>query len=66
MIDDLARGQPAHGGADALGRSDGPKRQVVASGASHNIGDHERRQGAEDPGADAVEHLDADQPDAVV
>ena len=56
MIDDLAGGQPAHGGADALGRGDGPKRQVVASRASHNIGDHKRRQRTENPGADAVEH----------
>jgi hypothetical protein len=29
--------------------------QVMAPGAAHDIGDHQGRQGAEDPGADAVE-----------
>ena len=66
MIDDLAGGQPAQRGADPLHRGDGALGQVVAAGAAHDIGDHQGRERAENPGADAIEHLDADQPEAVV
>ena len=34
--------------------------------ASHDIGDHKRRESAENPGSHAVEHLDTDQPEAVI
>jgi hypothetical protein len=40
--------------------------QVVAPGAAHDISDRQGRESAEDAGADAVEHLDADQPEAVI
>jgi hypothetical protein len=40
MIDDLASSQPTQRGADALHRCDGTLGKVVATGASHDIGDH--------------------------
>src|SRR5271170_3261874 len=66
VIDDLAGSQSAQRGADPLGRGDGALGQVVASGTPHDIGDHQRREGAENSRADTIEHLDADQPEAVV
>jgi len=66
MIDDLAGSQPAQRSADPLDRGDGALCQVVAPGASHNIGDHQGCEGAENPGADTIEYLDADQPEAIV
>lgn len=45
---------------------DGAERQIVSARAMHQIGDHERRQHAEYSGADAVEQLHGDQPDAVL
>jgi hypothetical protein len=33
---------------------------------AHNIGDHQGRERAENSGADTIEQLDADQPEAVV
>ena len=66
MIDDHAGSQPAERSADPLGGGDGAQSKIVAAGAAHDVGDHQRCQGAEDPGADAIEQLDADQPEAVV
>jgi hypothetical protein len=47
-----------------MDRGDGALGQVIASGAAHDIGDHQGRECAENPGADAVEQLDTDQPEA--
>jgi hypothetical protein len=65
VIDDHPKNQSAQRGADPLDRGNGALRQVVAPGAAHDIGDHQRRQGAENAGADAIEQLDTDQPEAV-
>ena len=49
-----------------MDRGDGALGQVVASGAAHDVRDHQGREGAEEPGADAVEQLHTDQPEAVI
>jgi hypothetical protein len=49
-----------------LGRGDGALSQVVAPGASHDVGDHQRREGTENPRANAIENLDANQPETIV
>jgi hypothetical protein len=58
--DDYAGSQPARRGTDPLGRGDGALGQVVPPGASHDVGDHQGREGTKNPRADAIEHLDAD------
>ena len=40
MIDDLASSQPTQRGADPPHRCDGTLGMLVATGASHDIGDH--------------------------
>ena len=47
-----------------MDHGDGALGQVIAPGAAHVISDHQGREGAENPGADAVEQLDTDQPEA--
>jgi hypothetical protein len=55
MIDDLAGGQSTERGADSLHRCDRALGKVVATSASHDIGDHER---AKDPCSYSIENLD--------
>jgi hypothetical protein len=66
MIDDQPGSEPARRGADPLRGGDRPLRHIVASGAAHQIGHDQRGDRAKDPGADAVEQLHPDQPDAAV
>ena len=49
-----------------MDRGDGALGQVVAPGPAHDIGDHQGREGPEDPGANPVEQLDTDQLEAVI
>jgi hypothetical protein len=66
MIDNLAGGKPAQRSAYPLHCSNRALGQIVATGAAHDVGDHQGRECAENPGANAIEQLDADQPEAVV
>jgi hypothetical protein len=62
VIDYHSGGQSTQRGTDPLDRRDRALSQVVTPGASHDISDHQGREGAENPGTDTIEHLDADQP----
>ena len=56
MIDNLAGGKPTQRSAYPLHCGDRALGQIVAARAAHDIGDHQGRQRAENPGADAIEH----------
>src|SRR5271168_4765306 len=66
VIDDHAGSRPAPLGANPLDCGNSALGQVAAPGAAHDVSDQEGREGAEDAGPDALEHLDADQPEAVI
>ncbi len=66
IVDDEAGGETAERRADALHGRNRTQRQIVPARAAHEVRDHERRQGTEDPGAYAIQELDGNQPHAVV
>jgi hypothetical protein len=66
MIDDLALSQSTERGANALHCCDRALGKIVAAGASHDIGDHQRRERTKDPSSYSIENLDPDQPEAVI
>ena len=66
MIADHAGSQPAQRGANSLDRGDGALGQIVSSGTAYDVRNHQQGEGAEYPGAHAVECLNADEAESVV
>ena len=53
-------------GADALRGQNRALRDIVAARAAHQVGHDNRKQGAEESGADAIECLHGHQPELIV
>ena len=66
VIDDLPGSESAELRPDADHGRDRALRKIVTPRAAHAVGDHQGRERSKDAGADAVEHLNADQPKTVV
>src|SRR5438552_3739063 len=63
MVDDHAADQTAQRSPDALPGCNGSLSHIIAAGATHQIGQHERSEGAENACTDAVHELHRDKPE---